>query len=209
MAKIGVKYFFRTMTAAAVLLGAGLLLEGCIGNTPLDDLAYAQPIGTPFDKALYYNYVFLARSFGNVGAAANSVFDSDGSWSLNTTDKKIAGLANTFAGKAVMASSSAFVDPEPASDPASHEIRDRLLRALETGREAFPRDAARAQVDFDCWLLNGAIEAQKSAAERCRKSLNVTLQQLESETAAVQAAAAAKAKAAQAKAPDASADAPK
>lgn len=173
----------------ALLLGASLALGGCLNATPLDDLNYVKPQGSAFNMALYQNYSFLAHSFGDVGAAAHKVFDYDAAWSLNKTEKPIADLANGFASKAVMASKDEFIDPEPATDPASHEIRDRMLRALEYGRDAFPRDAARTQTDYDCWMLNAAVPAQKAAADRCRASLDKTLPQLESETSAAVAAA--------------------
>jgi hypothetical protein len=192
MAKTGVSHLFR-MAATVALLAAGVTLSGCIGNTSLDDLDYAKPAGSPFDLALYENYSYIARSFGEVGEAKRSVFDFDGSWSLNATHKDIATLANTFAGKAVMAAQGEFVDPEPARDPASHEMRDRLLRALEPARDLFPRDGARVQVDFDCWLLNGAVPAQQAAAQRCRTSLEKVLPKLEAAVSAAQAAQAAEA----------------
>lgn len=179
----------RRAGVLALLLGASLALGGCLNATPLDDLNFVKPEGSSFNMALYQNYSFLAHSFGDVGAAAHKVFDYDASWSLNKTDKSIADLANSFASKAVMASKDEFIDPEPATDPASHELRDRLLRALEPGREAFPRDAARAQSDYDCWMLNSTVPAQKAAADRCRASLDKTLPQLETETAAAVAAA--------------------
>jgi outer membrane protein OmpA-like peptidoglycan-associated protein len=189
MARTKVLSFLRSVAAGTVLISAGLLLSGCVNNTPLDDLEYAKVTGSPFDTALYKNYAFLARSFGDVGSASHSVFDIAASWSLNDTDSEVAGLANAFAQKAVAASKGEFVDPEPARDPASHEMRDRLLRALEPGRDSYPRDAARAQADYDCWLLNATVELQKPASAQCRKSLEVTLTLLESETEVAQPAA--------------------
>ncbi len=53
------------------------------------------------------------------------------------------------------------------------------MHALGEGRDAFPVDAARAQIDFDCWVLNGAVPSQAAASTQCRNSLNVTLAQLE------------------------------
>lgn len=179
----------RRAGAFAILLGAGLTLGGCLNATPLEDLNYVSPEGSAFNMALYQNYAFLAYSFGDVGAAAHKAFDYDAAWSLNSTEKPIADLANAFADKAVMASRDEFIDPEPARDVSTHEVRDRLLRALESGREGFPRDAARAQADYDCWVLNSSVAAQKPAADRCRASLDKTLPQLEKETTAALEAA--------------------
>jgi hypothetical protein len=64
------------------------------------------------------------------------------------------------------------------------------LRALVVGREAFPRDAARAQADWDCWRLNATVASQLPASEACHKSFEVTLPRLEAEVAPVVAARA-------------------
>lgn len=181
-------------TACAVLIGMGASLGGCIGNSALDNLEYTKPVGTAFDTALYENYSFLARSFGDVGEAQRAVFDYNGSYSLNGVEKDIASLANTFAEKAVESSRAEFVDPEAARDPASHEMRDRILRALEPARTLFPRDAARVQADFDCWILNGRIPAQKSASEHCLASLQKVLPRLETAIREQQAKLAAQKK---------------
>jgi hypothetical protein len=182
MARTRLTRAFMSIAAGTALLGAGALLAGCINNTPLDDLEIAAPTGTPFDTALYKNYAFLARSYGDVGEAQHEVFDYAGSISLNGTENGVAELANTYAAKAVDASKGTFIDPENSRTPNQHELRDRLTRALDPGRVAFPRDAARAQADYDCWVLNGTVESQKTAAEQCRKSLDETLALLESET---------------------------
>lgn len=178
MSKFG---FPRCLRAVVPVMVLGVGLAGCIGNSALDNLAYAKPTGTAFDTALYDNYAFLARSFGDVGAARHTVFDYEGSWSLNGTDKAIASLANAFAAKAVDAAQGTFVDPEPAVDPATHEMRDRLLRVLEPARDAFPRDGARVQADYDCWVLNAAVPAQAAAAAQCRASLDKLLPRVEAE----------------------------
>lgn len=186
MAKFGFPHHSRALTFAA-LVGLGGALAGCLGNTSLDDLNFTKPTGTAFDNALYANYKFLALSFGDVGEAKRAVFDFNGSVSLNETDKNVASLANAFAAKAVEAARGEFVDPEPSASPATHEVRDRLLRALEPARDAFPRDAARVQADYDCWIMNSAVPSQKTAAERCRASLDKILPKLEAALAALQA----------------------
>lgn len=182
----------------AALAGVCLMLAGCINATPLDDLSYAKPTGSAFDKALFQDYSFLAHSFGHIGASAHKVFDYNGSISLNNTENDIAMLANTYASKAVDAANGEFIDPEPAVDVEGHEARDRLLRTLENGRDWFPRDAALAQANYDCWQLNSQIDVQKKAAAQCRTAFESVLKQLETETNAQAAQIKAKQDAAKA-----------
>jgi hypothetical protein len=170
-------------------LAAGVALAGCMNFSSLDDLELVQPPANPFAQALFKNYSFLARSFGDVGEAGYTSFDEDGSIPLTETDATVASLANTYAQKAVVLSKGEIVDPEPSRDIKTHDLRDRLVRALTPGRDNFPRDAARAQADWDCWRLNLTASGQAAAAEQCRRSFNVTLPRLEAETTALAKAA--------------------
>ncbi len=182
MVQNGISRRFTAILTGAV---AGLLLAGCINFSALDDLREASPpTGSPFDQALFQNYAFLAHSFGDVGQASYTSFDQEGSISLAKTDSEIAGLANAYAAKALLLSRGEAVDPESSRDLTSHTLRDRLVRALTPGRDAFPRDAARAQADYDCWMLNAAVASQTGSAAQCRASLDVTLSRLESEVKA-------------------------
>ena len=172
-------------------LAAGLALAGCMNFSPIDDLSTAQPPSTPFAQALYKNYTFLAQSFGDVGQARYGSFDEEGSIPLTETQASVADLANNFAQKALSLSKGQVVDPEPSRDIKTHELRDRLVRALTPGRDSFPRDAARAQADWDCWRLNLTAPSQASAAGQCRRSFDVTLPRLEAEVASLPKPAAA------------------
>jgi hypothetical protein len=91
-------------------------------------------------------------------------------------------LAEAFATKALIAAKGVEVEPEPANSGAATAMRDRLTRALADGKERFASDAARAQADFDCWMLNDSVDAQRGAAEQCRASFNSTLARLEQDT---------------------------
>jgi len=182
-------------------LAIGLALGGCVNFTAVDDLKTATPSGTPFAKALFADYAFLSRSFGDIGHAGYSTFDQAGSMSLSRTDRNVAAIANSFASKALALSRGEDVDPEPGTTTASHALRDRLVRALGPGVDSYPRDAARAQADYDCWMLNEAVPSQASAADQCARSLNTTLPRLESEVESI-------AKPAEAPTAPAAADAP-
>jgi outer membrane protein OmpA-like peptidoglycan-associated protein len=183
MAQNGISRFFSAIVTGAA---AGLLLSGCVNFSALDDLREASPpTGSPFDQALFQDYAFLAHSFGDVGQASYTAFDQEGSISLAQTNSDIAGLANAYASKALSLSRGESVDPEPSQNLASHALRDRLVRALTPGRDAFPRDAARAQADYDCWMLNAAVASQARPAAQCLAALDVTLSRLESEVQAI------------------------
>src|SRR4029077_20869895 len=90
-------------------------------------------------------------------------------------------LANDFAEKAIIAARGSNVEPEPGIDVPTHKMRDRLIRALERGKDAFPVDAARAQADYDCWMMDGKVDALKASANKCRASLEISLTRLEGE----------------------------
>lgn len=178
----------KSMDARPLLLAAaGLALAGCVNFSALDDLAEAPPPKDPFNLALFQDYAFLANSFGDVGQAQYTSFDQSGSIPLTATDASVADLANAFAAKALQLSDGQLIDPEVSRDVKTHELRERLVRALAVGRDSFPRDAARAQADWDCWRLNYRVASQAAAAERCHHSFEVTLPRLESEVAVVEA----------------------
>jgi hypothetical protein len=165
----------------AACLGAALLLFGCVNNTALDDLKETVPQGSKFNKALFKNYSVLARSFGEVGAAAGVAFDGGGSIQLTRMDSSIGALANSYAEKALIAARGSVVEPEPGIDVPTHKMRDRLIRALERGKDSFPGDSARAQAQYDCWLMNSAVPALLASGKRCRTALEPALQKLEAE----------------------------
>jgi OOP family OmpA-OmpF porin len=169
----------RTMSAA-VLAIAALTLSACAGSTSLDELDSATPSGSPFTQQLFKNYSFLARSFGSSGSSGG--FDTEGSETIfggSSTDD----LAEAFATKALIAAQGTEVDPEPGRDSESSAARDRLMRALSAGKDRYPVDAARAQTDFDCWMLNAAVDSQAAAAGQCRTSFTGSIVRLERDIA--------------------------
>ena len=177
--------FLPRFAAAAVLV----ILGGCVNEYALDDLRDTTPTGSAFSKALFKNYSALARSFGPVGAAAGVAFDRGGSFELTEMDSAIGALANDFAEKAIIAARGSNVEPEPGVDVPTHKMRDRLIRALERGKDTFPVDAARAQADYDCWMMDGKVDALKASANKCHASLEISLTRLEGEAKAAAPAA--------------------
>jgi OOP family OmpA-OmpF porin len=157
-------------------------LAACASTTISDELDAAQPTGSPFAQALFKDYSFLARSFGDAAEhSTSSAFDAGGSMSLTGTSSDVSDLAQAYANKALAAAKGEDVLPEAATegDADAEALRLRLLRALEDGRAKAPEDAARAQADFDCWIMNGKADGQQAAAAACRRSLDASLGRLE------------------------------
>jgi outer membrane protein OmpA-like peptidoglycan-associated protein len=167
---------FRRIVAALALVAAGLTLGACANTSSLDSLAGTTPSGSPFTQALFKNYAYLANSFG--GGSGGNV-DSDSVFSIFDTGGDSNMLAEAFATKALIAAKGVEVEPEPGNSDSAAQMRDRLMRALAEGKDRFPSDAARAQADFDCWMLNSSVASQRGAAEQCRVSLTGSLSRLE------------------------------
>ena len=165
----------------AVAACAALLLTGCINNLALDNLKDTRPLGSAFNKALFRDYSKVARSFGEVGASAGVAFDGKASLELTQMDSAIGALANAYAEKAIIAARGSVVEPEPGIDIPTHKMRDRLIRALERGKDNFPADSAHAQVAYDCWMMNATVPALTTSSKRCQTSLEVALGKLETE----------------------------
>jgi len=159
------------LTAGLALVLAGIALSACVSTSSLDQLSGTTPTGSAFTQALFQNYAYLARSFGESGDTTGSLFD---------TASDSSALAEAFATKALIAAKGTEVEPEPASSDAAAS-RDRLMRALAEGKDRFPTDAARAQADFDCWMLNRSVDSQHAAADQCRASFNNTIARLEAD----------------------------
>jgi hypothetical protein len=163
-----------------VVVLACLGLAGCLGRSALDELRrFSDPTGSAFDRTLFKNYSMLARSFGKVPALPGTSFDQEGSYALSNVDDSVAGLANGFARKALDSGKGVDVSPESGTDEAADAIRTRLVRALVRGRDQTPQAAARAQTDYDCWIMNGRVAGQSAAAAACKRSLDRTLPALE------------------------------
>ncbi len=177
---------FRLLTprglALTAALGLALSLGGCVTNSAVEDLAVTTPTGSPFNQALYRNYAYLARSFGPQDTlSSGSAFDSDGSLDLGDSSSDTAELADQYAQKAIAAAADETVLPEtpPDGDADAQSLHLRLLQGLDQGREKYPDEAARAQADYDCWIMNRRVAGLGGAAAACRRSLQGSLAKLE------------------------------
>ena len=164
------------MKRLVLIVVAGLSLSACSflglgGGSVMDDLADAQAQGSAFNRALFANYSYLAKSFGDV-----EIPDNDGD---NQYVSSTGSLAGAYARKALDTAKGIDVAPEPARTQAGDQARTRLVRALMRGRDYAPEAAARAQADYDCWTLNARVSQQLSASDQCKHSLDITLPRLE------------------------------
>src|SRR5260370_30666782 len=139
---------------AAGLAAMSVFLSGCalldIGSSDLDRLKDAVPLGTAFQQAQFKDYAYLARSFG--GAPSDQV----------------EALANAYAAKALTAAGGEDVAPDAPSDQVQSDLHARLERGLNAGRNKASADAARAQADYDCCILNQPTTGQIASSQQCR-----------------------------------------
>ena len=163
------------------VVAAAIALSGCVGSSVFDDLNSAQPTGSAFNESQFKYYSTLARSFGTAESPAGQAFDAEGAISLTGADNTVSGLANAYAQKALAAARAEDVLPEVAdeSDADAENVRLELLRDLDEGRDKAPDKSARAQADYDCWLMNRRVPELKAASQACRHSVTASLAKLE------------------------------
>lgn len=171
----------RAAAARILVVSAALTSAGCLGNSAFDELNATQPVGSSFSIALFKDYSYLARSFGTQSAPPGQAFDADQSISLTEADNTTSGLANAYAQKALAAGKGDEILPEaaPDGDADAENVRLELLKDLDQGRDKAPEDAARAQADYDCWVMDRRVDTLASAAAACRRSVTRSLAVLE------------------------------
>lgn len=161
------------------LICVGLALAGCA------DEQNTTATGSPFSQALFKNYVDLATQAGAAPPPQstnndNGFFDDLLSVFESGPNNPAEAVADAFQAKAETAASGAELEPEIApADPTAQNLRARLMRALAQGRSRFPQRAARAQADYDCWILDSSASNLIQYARACRTSLNSSLLALE------------------------------
>jgi outer membrane protein OmpA-like peptidoglycan-associated protein len=162
-----------TMLAAAGILAIGL--AACSSDS--DETAAA---GSPFTQALAKDYTDLAAQASALPAepaADTSFWDSLNPFSSSDSSSDL--LAKAFTAKADLATAGTEPEPEAASGPDQATIRARLVRAVAAGKDQFPEQAARAQADYDCWILYGTVPSAAAAAQACKTALDSSLLRLE------------------------------
>ena len=158
-----------------MLAAAGILAIGLAACSSDDEEA----TGTPFTQALSKDYSDLSGQASALPteAAESSFLDSLNPFSSSETSSDL--LATAFTTKADLANSGTEPELEAAAGPAQTAIRARLERALAAGKEQFPEQAARAQADYDCWVLYGTVPSAAAASQACKTALDSSLVRLE------------------------------
>jgi len=166
---------------------AGVLAVGLAACSSDDEEA----AGSPFTQALSKDYNDLAGQASSLPAekADEGFFDSLNPFSSSDTSSDL--LAKAFTAKAELADGGTEPEPEAAVGPAQATMRARLTRALAAGKDQFPEQAARAQADYDCWVLYGTVPTAAPASQACKTALDGSLPRLENASHPVPAPAPA------------------
>jgi outer membrane protein OmpA-like peptidoglycan-associated protein len=170
-----------TMFAAAGVLAMGL--AACSSDEEAG--------GTPFTQALSKDYNDLSGQASALPAEKTDegFFSSLNPFSSSDTSSDL--LAKAFTAKAELADSGTEPEAEAAVGPAQAAMRARLIRAVAAGKEQFPEQAARAQADYDCWVLYGTVATAGAASQACKTALDGSLPRLENASHPVPAPAPA------------------
>jgi len=161
-----------------------LVLAGCAD----DD---STPSNSAFSQALFKDYTDLANQAASAPApqANNSnegFLDSIGDFVNNPfglfgDDNSNNLLVQAYTDKASLAQQGQEPAPEPApADPTAQNLHDRLVSAIAAGKDRFPEPSARAQADYDCWVLDSNAPGMGAEAQACKTAFDGSLVALES-----------------------------
>jgi len=152
-----------------VALAASAALSACAG-TQLEKAEQVEPTGTEFRKALYVEYIDVARAEFQEGDYRD---------------------ADRFANRATLAASGALIEPQRLEDRQVPEdkvdelaaARAWLLQTYSKGAtDKAPGDAARAQAQFDCWIQEQEENFQPDDIAACRSAFLAAMGKLEEAT---------------------------
>lgn len=160
---------------AIVAWGALMLLGGC-STYSLEELRHAQPTGNPFQQA-------LAREYLSYASDEERNYDWADSWHF--ADKGlIAAYGNDVAPEVITDRS---FSPEMASELEA--ARDDLLSALTPAAiSQNPLLAARAYMQFDCWVERAEDGWETTKIEACKQGFLQTLSDLKNSDSHAQSA---------------------
>lgn len=142
------------------------MLSGC-AMYRLEELRQAKPTGNAFQTA-------LARMYMDLATQMEKGYDWVPSWH--------------FAEKGLMLAYGHNVAPEDLADwnipqsalPALQQARGQLLVALSPANEtAQPEAAARAQINFDCWVRYQDANWQMDRINECHQNFESALSQIQ------------------------------
>ncbi len=170
---------FRGRGRRVVLLAAAGVLALSLAACSSDEDVTA---GSPFTQALQKDYTDLASQAASLPAEpeadSGSFLDSLNPFS-GGSDSSSDLLSKAFNAKGEIAGAGTEPEPEAAAGPNQETLRGRLVRALAAGKEQFPEQAARAQSDYDCWVIYATVPSAGAAAQACKTALDTSLVRLE------------------------------
>ncbi len=144
----------RNLIISALLL---TVLSAC-SNASLKSLRSVEPQGDAFSQALSQHYLLLSEEEHDYGRYSNSQFMAE------------KGLASAY-GKSVYGEV-----PRDGVRYSGH--REQLLKGrnvldallTDAARANHPKDAAKTQVLYDCWLSRVHAKARRNEIEMCQQS---------------------------------------
>jgi OOP family OmpA-OmpF porin len=163
------------LLAAAAAVG----LAAC--SSTMDDMDSATATGSPFTQALFKDYSDLSHQAAGLPAPPpeeEDFWDSLNPFSGPDTSVND-NLSEAFANKAMTASAGTEPELEPPAAADAAALRARLATAIAAGKDQFPDQAARAQADYDCWMIYGTAPSAAAAAQACKSALDGSLMRLE------------------------------
>lgn len=165
----------RFICMTALVAAAGLAVAGCSSDED-------QATGSPFTQALAADYGDLSTQAAALPAPTSdegffsSLESGFGLFSSNPNDD----LAQAFQDKADDANDGDEPQPEAApADPTGQALHDRLVRDIQAAKDQLPTQAARAQADYDCWVMASAVPSAAAMAQSCRTALDGSLAAVE------------------------------
>jgi len=162
-----------TILAAAGVLALGL---GACSSDDAEDVG----AGTPFTQALAKNYGDLSAQAAALPAELaedSGFFSSLNPFSDSESSSDL--LAKSFTAKADLANGGTEPELEAANGPAQSALRTRLVRDIAASKDQFPEQAARAQADYDCWVLYSTVPSAAAASQACKTALDSSIVRLE------------------------------
>ena len=159
----------------SLIAAAGVLMLGLSACSSDDEEA----AGTPFTQALNKDYADLAGQASSLAGEKTEASFWDSLNPFSGGDSPGEQLSKAFSNKAQSAAGGTEAEPEAPIGPVQATARARLMRALAAGKDQFPEQAARAQADYDCWVLYGTVPTAGAASQACKTALDGSLPRLE------------------------------
>jgi OOP family OmpA-OmpF porin len=150
-----------------IALAGALLLGACSISSEIAAVKQMPVKGDAFSQALHAEYIALATIEDDEGDIDNAEFFNNKA-KMVAESKKV--LPTTFKERTI---------PKNAADELE-AARIALMAALgANGRTKAPKDAAHAQVMFDCWMEEQEENYQPADIAKCRKAFDLALKKVE------------------------------